>query len=220
MTTRVKWSGFASRLVARARDVYKQKNRLKFRRKHEYLVHDEYNCGRNAGMERLDAFDHAVRFMTTETKFKLGYMQEKLLNSIQSTFLTTMFGADLVSNLGSLMKRMPIEMLYSCMAIVYPRRQGKSVITAFAAAVIAVSQPEGNSICYNIGGRQAKAWLSKVMDFLEAFKESEEFGWSLVSRNIQEHIFIRNHKYGTVVKIYSYPGIQSGSANIDLPVPS
>lgn len=50
---------------------------------------------------------------------------------------------------------------------------------------------------------------------LSVFKDSAEFGWSEVKRDVRRHIFIKNRKYGAVTSIKSYACALKGDGKID-----
>lgn len=98
-------------------------------------------------------------------------------------------------------------------------------------AIIAVSQPKGNSIMYNLTGSQAEEFLtearyfnicslflrllSKYSKHLEIFRDSAEYGWELKTLHTRRKIVIINRKFGTECSIKSYPSALHGDAKIN-----
>jgi hypothetical protein len=93
----------------------------------------------------------------------------------------------------------------------YPRREGKTVITAIAAAIFLVTQPKGNVICYNLSKRQADGWMDQMISYLTYFKNSDNYGWTEVDKTGKEKYTIRSKATGTLNNVYSYPcGLTDG----------
>lgn len=124
-----------------------------------------------------------------------------------------MYGDDLLPNLPDIEKRFSIRELRDVVAILFPRRAGKTKTQTIVAGCVAVSQRIGNSSCYNIGGRQARDWLQEAVDVLYVFKNTVQFGWTLDKMDTREFIQIIT-TFGTKNRISSYPGIFQGGANI------
>ena len=99
-------------------------------------------------------------------------------------------------------------------------------------AVILVSQPKGNCVMYNLTSAQAEEFIGEVKyvsyaaytpffrlttqsKHLQVFKESPEFGWEEVKRDVRRHIFIKNRKYGAVNSVKSYACALKGDGKID-----
>jgi hypothetical protein len=82
--------------------------------------------------------------------------------------------------------------------------------------VIAVSQPEGNSIMYNLTALQAEEFITEVRKHLDVFKNSAEFGWTMVKQDVRKLICIRTNKYNTISSIKSYASALRGSGTICL----
>lgn len=51
--------------------------------------------------------------------------------------------------------------------------------------------------------------------FLNVFKDSPEFGWTEVKRDVRRHIFIKNRTYGAVNSAKSYACALKGDGKID-----
>lgn len=69
-------------------------------------------------------------------------------------------------------ERYGIKSIYQVVCILFPRRSGKTTVQAIAAAVIAVTQQDGNTCTFNISGRQSRAWLKQSVQFVELFQKS------------------------------------------------
>ena len=179
--------------------------------RNEYAQRAEFRALRDVGVQRLDRFDRAVRFLTTTGGVKLGYLQKRFLNAIRLVCLPRMLADSLLANLPLLMERYGVRSIEDTVAIVFPRRAGKTIVQCLAAAVIAVSQPDGNIAAFHLFGRQAESWLKQTQGFLELFLQDPEFAWVEVDRHMPERISIRAACAGTVNQISSFPGAQAGS---------
>jgi hypothetical protein len=84
------------------------------------------------------------------------------LHEITVTILRILYGDDLLANLSDIETRFSISELRDVVAILFPRRSGKTKTETIVAACFAVSQAIGNGSCYNIGARQSRDWLKKA----------------------------------------------------------
>lgn len=94
-----------------------------------------------------------------------------------------------------------------------------------------VSQPAGNCVMYNLTSAQAEEFIAEttyviqlsvslhfshfLSKYLNIFKDSPEFGWTEVKRDVRRHIFIKNRKFGTTNSIKSYACALKGDGKID-----
>ncbi len=96
-------------------------------------------------------------------------------------------------------------------AITLPRRAGKTVAQTIVAALVAVTQPDGNTCCCQLGSRQSKNWLALTISIMRLFRGSK-FAWKLEAINNKESITITNC-CGTKVTVSSYPGPRDADAS-------
>lgn len=132
-------------------------------RKFEYDTMKSFQDHQNSGRKRLEALEGAFRYLFENSSLKLGYLQKRLIDVIIVAFMRKMFGDDLVPNLAYITKKYAIDELNDTVAILFPRRSGKTVASAIMIAVICVSQPHGNSIMYNLTALQAEEFLAEAM---------------------------------------------------------
>ena len=185
--------------------------------KHEYADMPLYQKMQNSGRMRLESFEKAMRYYFEHSEMKLGYMQKRLIDILIVTALRKFFTTDLISNLRYLSTKFMIDELPDAVAILFPRRSGKTEGSAWFIAVVAVSQPDWNSIMYNLTSRQARGFLQTVRKHLDVFKEDPEFGWTLEGCDVREFVIIRTRKYGSSNSIKSYPcALNSSDATVCL----
>jgi len=168
-----------------------------------------------SGRIKLFRFDNAFDYLTRQCGVQIGHMQEKLFAAIRTTFLPLMFGSDLVNNIKYFKKKFGQKEIFDMFAGLYPRREGKTVITTIAAAIFLVTQPKGNVICYNLSKRQADGWMDQLINYLSYFKNSDDFGWTEVDKSGKEKYSIKAKATGTTNNVYSYPcGLTDGKINM------
>jgi hypothetical protein len=183
-------------------------------RKYKYQFMDTMTEIQCSGRLKLARFDRAYEYLKDKCGIRIGHMQEKLFLAIRIIFLPLMFESDLVSNIKHLSKLYGIKKIFNMFAALYPRREGKTVMTAIAAAIFMVSQPHGNVICYNLAKRQADGWMNQLLEYLNYFRNSEEFGWTEVDKTGKETYTIRAKATGTLNTANSYPcGLTDGKIN-------
>jgi hypothetical protein len=164
----------------------------------------EQRKSRGAGRRNLERFERAVQFLF-KSGVRLGYLQARLLQAGRIVMLRRMFGSDIVNELDYLRTRFGITKLDSSVAVLFPRRTGKTTAQTIIAACVLVSQPDGNVCCFNLRARQSKAWFSQTATWVEKFKNSDEFRYRELKRDGQEKLIIRNCT-GTDVELSSFPG--------------
>lgn len=171
MTIGHSWAGKLGRgLVDKhTKRVNDRKKRAKVHRKYEYSLMESYNQHMSSGRMRLESFENALRYLFEHSGVRLGYMQKRLVDVITIALLMKFFENDLVENLKFLRKRYKIDELNDTVAIIFPRRSGKTEGSAILIAAIVVSQPNGNCIMYNLTATQAKEFLQSVMQHLMVF---------------------------------------------------
>jgi hypothetical protein len=140
--------------------------KAKVYRKHEYSDLPSYKQTTSSGRMRLESFENALRYLFEHSGVRLGYMQKRLVDVITIALLIKFFENDLVDNLKFLRKKYLIEELNDTVAIIFPRRSGKTEGSAIIIAAIVVSQPKGNCIMYNLTATQAKEFLQSVIKHL------------------------------------------------------
>lgn len=160
---------------------------------------------RGAGRRNLERFERAVDFLQTVGGVRLGHLQARLLQAGRIIMLRRMFGAEIVNEVEYLRRRFGITKLDSSVAVLFPRRSGKTTAQTVIAACVLVSQPDGNVCCFNLKSRQSKAWFSQTWKWVEKFQQSDEFRFRVLQRNGQEKVVIRNCT-GTDCELSSYPG--------------
>jgi len=122
-------------------------------RKTEYEEQPEALAQRMPGRQNLERFERAFQYLFTHGGVRLGYLQQRFLHAARLVLLRRMFGdAELVAYWPELRDRFKIARLYTAGAIVFPRRSGKTTVQTLLAAVVAVSQPDGNVCCFNLTG--------------------------------------------------------------------
>lgn len=189
-------------------------------RKFEYDDLPSYQKLQNSGRMRLESFERAMRYYFEHCDMKLGYMQKRLIDVFIVAALRKFFEKDLVSNLKFLSQKYLIDELNDAVAILFPRRSGKTEGSAWFIAVTMVSQPRWNAIMYNLTSRQAKGFLQTVKKHLEVFRTDPEFGWTIEGQDVREYFIIRTRKYGTQNRVQSFPcALNSSDATVGSPFP-
>ena len=146
-----------------------KKKRATVHRKYKYSSLESYKKYTSSGRMRLERFERAFRYLFENSDTRLGCYQKRLVDVITIALLSKIFQDDLINNLKFLRKKYSIDELNDTVAIIFPRRSGKTEGSAIVIAVIAVSQPKGNCIMYNLTATQAKEFLQSVMKHLDVW---------------------------------------------------
>lgn len=150
--------------IEKTRD--QQRLGAKPRRKYEYSLQEAGKLHRNEGRERLERFERALRVLY-DNGVRLGDQQRELVNEVTTALLPKFFGDDLVANLIYLRKKFGLTDISDTKSMIFPRRSGKTEGCAIIIAALAVSQPRGNCIMYNLTATQAKEFLQSVYKHLK-----------------------------------------------------
>jgi hypothetical protein len=211
----VSWSKLGKKLISDHKKLLENARKKTCHRGYEYSNLESYARYSNSGRMKLESFERAKRrYFELCPTFKLGYMQKRLEDVITIAFLRRIFQDDIISNLKYLSKKYLINELNDAVAILFPRRSGKTEGCAWLIAVICVSQPHGNCIMYNLTHKQAKEFLQTSIKHLNVYKDDDEFGWEEMKRDERIMIEIKTKKYGTNNSIKSYPSALKGDAKI------
>lgn len=164
----------------------------------------------SGGRANFERFNAALRYLETDCGFELGFMQIQLMEIARLILIPRMFGSQIERERHYLRIRLGLKRLHQQAAITLPRRAGKTVAQTLLAALVAVTQPDGNVACFQLGSRQAKDWLSQVIQVMGYFKGSE-WDWTEVERTSKEFIRIYNC-CKTTTTVASYPGPRDAGA--------
>jgi hypothetical protein len=177
-------------------------------RKFEYEDLPEYKLLSAPGRGRIERLERALAHLFTYGGVRLGHLQVKLLDAVKRALVKRLFESAVIEHADWLKQRYGFTEFYESVGIIFPRRSGKTTVQTIVASAVLVSQPDGNQICFNITGRQAREWLSQARVYLELFQNSTEFTFSVTNENAREFVEIRAHAVNTVNKLSSYPGGQ------------
>jgi hypothetical protein len=170
----VKWSAALGQSLIETvkRREKRRKERVVFQRISEKKTPTESS---KSGRALLEDFDAAFRYLFERSEVRLGALQKRIVDLITIALLGKFFKHDLVANLKRLRRKYLIEELNDTVSAICPRRSGKTEACAMTISVIAVSQPNGNSVMYNLTGMQAKEFLNSVITYLKVWLFSSFF---------------------------------------------
>jgi hypothetical protein len=163
----LRWvDALAQQMVAQVEQRREEKRRkARPHRCYQYSALESFKANANRGRGRLESFERALRFLFSKG-VRLGEQQKRLVDEITTALLPKFFGDDLVSNLKYLRKKFGFTEINDTKSMIFPRRSGKTEGCAIVIAALAVSQPKGNCIMYNLTATQAKEFLQSVLRHL------------------------------------------------------
>ena len=201
----IKWGPKAKIILNSLRDKSERLKELSIvTRKYNYNALPTMKEIQSSGRIKLKRFDNGLNYLIAVHGIQIGHMQQKLFDAIRISLFPIMFGDELIRNISYLKRIYDFVESYDMFAGLYPRREGKTVIVSIIAAIMMVTQPDGNVICYNIGKRQSDEWMDLVKRYLMMFKDSEEFGWTEVAISGKEKYTIKSKLSGTENNAYAY----------------
>lgn len=210
----IDWGAYAREESARFSSLHRKEEAPPILAKWQ-LYQETHEATTRTGKQALQNYEDALAELSQ--KVRLGVMQREFEYHCRIAFITMFFKNDLDQFRDYLItvKKLPIDdKHYENLALLYPRRMGKTTIECIITAVIAVSQVDGNVLSFHLSSRQAKMWLDRAKEFLDMFRGSARFGWRVTSQDVREHIHIFSNCAETVNYIIALPGVFQGSANI------
>lgn len=91
------------------------------------------------------------------------------------------------------------------------RGKGWAVYTALSSLYLLIYR-------YNLTALQAEEFLGEAVKHLTVFRDSAEFGWDEVQKDVRKMIKIKSKKWGTINSIKSYPSALHGDGKINISI--
>jgi hypothetical protein len=151
----------------------------------------------------------------SEKCIKPGNEQQKIITMIISSLLPAIFKTELQRYVPLLMKKYNLKEQSKCIAITFPRRNGKTYALCMIIAVWICSQDEGDINLYNITGKLARLALQLIKKICKVVKEDSRMGIIEIKGGSLDSLTVITSR-GTDLTAYSYPGKSHGSTKISL----
>lgn len=120
-------------------------------RKVDYISTAEDRTQLEIGNSNLLALDKALATYWSKVDFVPNYNQVIMIKALQMSMLNSLYGEMLPAAKPMLERRFGSALRYnSAIAVLLPRRAGKTTIQVIFAAACAVSIIAGNTICFNL----------------------------------------------------------------------
>lgn len=162
------------------------------------------------GRQRLVAWEDCraklLAKIASELDMRLSQDQTRLLEEIRNALLIKMYGnvQNVMGDLAWLRANYGVQSAYDAVAIIFPRRSGKTLTQTIASATTAVSQPRGNVLDFNPNWEQAKTWLAQTVRFMYMMKDDLRYGWTQVSDRASRDIVIYSLFYKCESSVHVY----------------
>ncbi len=169
----------------------------------------------NAGLLRVARYDVAMALLTRA--HPLSAPVQCMARRVRRLHIRRIFGTELCQRHGKEIERLcdAPDMTRNLLAHTVVRApvvyEGHHTLLAMDAAVVAVTQLDGNVTCFMSTGRQSAAWMDLVYGFLDELQHDDEFTWVGVSRMARERVTIRARAVGTDNTI----SVHSGTSDYD-----
>jgi hypothetical protein len=128
------------------------------------------------------------------------FEQVRLFEFMRDTSLLKMYGGSIEKYLRDLAYIRTVcpsaQELYTSVAVILPRRSGKTMVQALVATCIVLSMPRGNVLTYNMTHAQAKTWFHTAYNYMMLLKDDSAFGWKI--EHIEGGKSIRIIKTGSI----------------------
>lgn len=183
------------------------------RGKLDYEYRPEVLEARKPGRARFLAWTECARRVLLAIYHKEGitqsYDQQCLMEEMRNAGLVRMYGSyeAVLDDMPYLAHewRLSEDKVRDAVAIIYPRRHGKTLTETIVAVIDALSQPDGNVYSYNPTAQHAREWLAQCVRFLRYMANDAVFGFTELSHLESKQIRIRQHiPSGTEIIIRVY----------------
>lgn len=186
------WAAWASRSVSKtmARRVQKRRDSvMRFGLSSTYAYRPEVIEAQTPGRARLIRWElcrHALltAIANSKNRIVLDPDQILLLEAVRDVQLAKIYGdfGRAAADLKWLKATYGVTELFSAVALIQPRRQGKTMVNAIASAITLLSQDGAQIYTYALATQTAVEWTKYLYDFMNLMKDHPLFGW-------------REHKY-------------------------
>jgi hypothetical protein len=156
------------------------------RQREQYEAMPETAEARMPGRQRVIAFERCRAELLTaialETGMYLSHDQVRLLDEMRNSVLLRMYNGDVsafMADIPWLQATLGVTEIHDTVAVIYPRRHGKTLTQTIASTILVLSQPNGNVMSFNPHQDQAKTWLAQAVRWLGLMQRHPEFGWQL-----------------------------------------
>jgi hypothetical protein len=175
-------------------------------RREDYEFTAEAAAAREPGRRLVQAFERCRVTMLRRLArppeqggfgWRLTYEQERLFEAMRDAELLKMYDGSIeryMNDLEWLRKYTPRpEELYTNVAVILPRRSGKSFIEELVSDILALAFGTigGNILNYNMTWAAAKRWLSDANSMIHLMQNDEEFGWKVVQHSLGKSLHIK-----------------------------
>lgn len=90
------------------------------------------------------------------------------------------------------------------LAIIQPRRQGKTLTATFISAVTFLTHPSGNVATFCPLFNQAAEWLNAFRSWVDLVQRHAYFGWTIEKEHAGRRLMVRQRSSGRVVTLTSH----------------
>jgi hypothetical protein len=212
----IQYGPVSTSLTSRLAQKYRNQNDYSnLKMKSEHIVSNEKSLMSSKGMKNLNALEDAIDCIANNG-YVIGSEQVKIIRCLVVAGFKVIFGSELVHHLKYLSTKYNMSEVYDSMAVIFPRRQGKTMGIAMFAAAWATTQPYGNVSIYNLNAKNANMSLGLIRKFIKIIsKNLYKTAKVLIGGRDTNCIMVQNRFGGTAPnKVFSYPGTFQGKATI------
>jgi hypothetical protein len=169
------------------------------------VIAERMSQGRQALLRFEECRPRILRKLYDNERIVLSEDQERLLNEMRNSMLPKFYGS--VSNVQNdmpwLLERGFLKadkIVFDVVAVLYPRRHGKTLTQAIVSAIVLISQVSGNVLAYNRTLNHARMWMSLCRRFLDYMEKDDRFGWTAVEDRV-DTLSLRQSATGSTVPV-------------------
>jgi hypothetical protein len=159
----------------------------------DYAFRPDVLDAQKPGKVALERFEECMKRLLARLYHEEGIIpsedQHKLKNEMRNSMLVKFFGSleAVQNNLNWLIAKGFVgndKAVFDAVAVLYPRRHGKTLTQAIVSACVLLSQVGGNVLAYNYTAKHARMWMQLCRRFLDYMQKDDMFGWSVVEDRI------------------------------------
>ncbi len=214
------WAPYLRRVSAairRQRMADRRERLSRFGEKMDYENRADLDEMSKPGRARLILFEDAWKLLLRQLYEREGKIlsedQEQLGKEMRNAMLIKFYGSlgDVEKDISWLRAKYGFAgEVYNTVAVLYPRRHGKTLVQALISACVLISQLGGNVMAYNYTGNHAKTWYDLCYKFLGYMRNDSRFGWHEESRSGNKLIISQAINNGRLAKLWVFGNASDG----------
>lgn len=193
------WGGFCERVadaIEQQRIAAVEPRARAFGFKETYVLRPDLLVEQSPGRARLRLFEECklevLALVYEKERIVLNDDQARFFDEMRNTMLIKFYGslAAVMADEAYLRSKWGINVVFSAVLVLFPRRLGKTTTQCLVSTVVLCSQIGGNVLAYNYTAPQGAQWMSQCRQYMEYMRGHRRFGWTLVKERADRKLVL------------------------------